>query len=137
MDIKIGDKHIAEKAITEEMIIGFAESTGDKNPVHLDEQYASTTFFKKRIAHGMLAGGLISSVLGNEFPGNGTIYISQTMTFLAPVYINDTIRVEVEVLSFTEKNRIEMRTDCYNQDGVMVVKGTAFVLPPKHHVLMK
>jgi 3-hydroxybutyryl-CoA dehydratase len=137
MNIHIGDKHIAKKVITDEMIVGFAESTGDKNPVHLDEQYAATTFFKKRIAHGMLAGGLISSVMGNEFPGNGTIYISQSLSFLAPVFINDEITIEVEVISFTEKNRIEMRTDCINQDGVAVVRGTAFVLPPKHHVLIR
>ena len=137
MDIRIGDKHVVKRPITEEMIVGFAESTGDKNPIHLDEEYAATTFFKKRIAHGMLAGGLISSVLGNEFPGNGTIYISQSLTFLAPVFIADIITIEVEVMSFTEKNRIEMKTDCYNQEGIMVVRGSAVVLPPKHHVLMR
>ena len=137
MDIRIGDKHVVKRPITEEMIVGFAESTGDKNPIHLDQEYAATTFFKKRIAHGMLAGGLISSVLGNEFPGNGTIYISQSLTFLAPVFIADIITIEVEVMSFTEKNRIEMKTDCYNQEGIMVVRGSAVVLPPKHHVLMR
>ena len=137
MDIRIGDKHVVKRPITEEMIVGFAESTGDKNPIHLDQEYAATSFFKKRIAHGMLAGGLISSVLGNEFPGNGTIYISQSLTFLAPVFIADIITIEVEVMSFTEKNRIEMKTDCYNQEGIMVVRGSAVVLPPKHHVLMR
>lgn len=137
MEIRIGDKVIGKKTITDEMIVGFAESTGDKNPIHLDQEYAATTFFKNRIAHGMLIGGLISSILGNEFPGNGTIYITQTMNFLAPVYINDEITVEIEVMSFLEKNRLEMRTECINQHGVAVLKGKAIVMPPKHHVLIR
>ena len=136
MNIQIGQKHTGKALITNEMILGFANSTGDKNPVHLDQEYAERTFFKNRIAHGMLIGGLISAILGNEFPGNGTIYISQTLSFLAPVFINDMITVEVEVTGFTPKKWVELRTDCIKQDGTMVLRGNAVVIPPKDSVLL-
>ena len=87
--------HSLEFKITNEMILKFADCTGDKNPIHLDSEFAEKTFFKKKIAHGFLVGSLISNVIGNHFPGNGTIYLSQNMKFLLPVFINDIITVEV------------------------------------------
>ena len=86
MEYKIGDLYSKKFQISEDMINGFAKYTGDKNPVHLNEEFASKTIFKTRIAHGFLVGSLISSVLGNDFPGNGTIYLSQSMKFMKPVY---------------------------------------------------
>jgi 3-hydroxybutyryl-CoA dehydratase len=101
-------------------------------PAHIDEVYASNTFFKTRIAHGMLLGGFISTVLGNRLPGNGTIYMKQELEFLAPVHIGDTVTARAEVVEIIQdKNRVLMRTTCVNQDGVTVVDGEALVSPPK------
>jgi 3-hydroxybutyryl-CoA dehydratase len=119
------------KVVTEEMIAHFAEATGDDNPVHLDEEFAETSIFKKRVAHGMLTAGILSGVFGTQFPGQGTIYISQTLKFLRPVFIGDEITVSLEVLEAdTEKNRLKLNTTCLNQDGKKVLVGQAVVMPP-------
>jgi len=108
---------------------GFAKVTGDTNPVHLDEAYAATTRFGRRIAHGMLAVSYISALLGTEFPGPGTIYLSQNVSFLAPVYLGDTITATVTVSKFrAEKGVLTLVTECRNQDGVKVIDGMAVVL---------
>ena len=130
MKIRIGDTYSKSFPVTDEQIRGFAEYTGDKNPIHLDEQYASETLFKHRIAHGFLVGSFISSVLGNDFPGKSTIYLSQSMRFLKPVFIGDTIKVMVEVLEITDKNWLKLKTDCLNQDDALVIIGEAMVIPP-------
>jgi len=127
--ISIGQAHSKNFAITSEMIIGFAKYSGDMNPVHLDDEYASKTIFKRRIAHGFLVGSFISAVLGNEFPGNGTIYLSQTMRFKAPVYIGDSIMVKIEVIDIPKPNRVHLKTTCLNQDGIVVIEGEAVVMP--------
>lgn len=107
----------------------FAKITGDTNPVHLDEAYAATTRFGRRIAHGMLAVSYISALLGTEFPGPGTIYLSQSVSFLAPVYLGDTITATVTVSKFrAEKGVLTLVTQCMNQDGVKVIDGMAVVL---------
>lgn len=107
----------------------FAKITGDTNPVHLDEAYAATTRFGRRIAHGMLAVSYISALLGTEFPGPGTIYLSQNVSFLAPVYLGDTITATVTVSKFrAEKGVLTLVTQCTNQDGVKVIDGMAVVL---------
>jgi len=129
-EIKIGTKFSKSTQVTEEMINGFAKYTGDNNPVHLDEEFASKTMFKKRIAHGFLVGSFISAILGNDFPGNGTIYLSQSMKFRAPVFINDKITVEVEVIDCPKENRATLKTTCVNQENVVVLEGEAFVIPP-------
>jgi len=136
-EIKINQSYSKAFVITEEMINGFAEYTGDKNPVHLDEEFASKTFFKKRIAHGFLVGSFISAVLGNDFPGNGTIYLSQTMSFQRPVYIGDTISVSLQIEEFMEKNRIRLKTVCTNQEGKKVIDGEAVIIPPPTVFLIK
>ena len=118
--------------ITEAMIKGFAEATGDNNPLHLDEAYAKGTIFKTRVAHGMLQAGILSGILGMEFPGIGTIYLSQTLKFTKPVFIQDTISFRLKVLEInTEKNRLRLETVCTNQDGQTVLTGEALVMPPK------
>ena len=130
-ELKIGDSAQISKTITEADIELFAKATGDFNPVHLDQAYAEKTMFKGRIAHGLLSVGLLSTVLGNILPGHGTIYLSQEVKFLAPVRIGDTITARVEVIELIpEKNRVEFRTTCMNQDGKMVVDGVAWAMPP-------
>jgi len=126
-----GQKATLTKIITEADVQAFAEASGDKNPVHLDEAYAQTTRFGKRIAHGMLVAGLISAVLGTELPGPGTIYLGQELSFKAPVYIGDTVTAEIEVATVREGKPIAtLLTNCYNQDGTLVIEGKATVLFP-------
>lgn len=130
--IKTGDQARIQKTITETDIILFAGVSTDQNPAHINEEYAKTTLFKKRIAHGALSSSLVSAVLGMKLPGAGTIYISQFSKFTAPVYIGDTITAIVEAREvITEKNRVVFRTWCENQDGTMVMDGEAVVMPPK------
>ena len=132
-ELKVGDSAEISKTITETDITDFAKVTGDFNPVHLDQAYAEKTIFKGRIAHGLLSVGLLSNVLGNILPGHGTIYLSQEVKFLAPVRIGDTITARVEVMELIpEKNRVKFRTTCINQEGKIVVDGTAWAMPPVH-----
>jgi 3-hydroxybutyryl-CoA dehydratase len=110
----------------------FAAATGDVNPIHFDQSYAERTFFKGRISHGMLCAGFVSAVLANRLPGLGTVYVAQTLKFLSPVRIGDTIKTEVEVLEVdAPRNRVTLRTRCVNQLGVVVLDGEAIVAPPK------
>lgn len=130
--LKIGQNACFTKTVSESDVYLYAGVTGDFNPAHINETYASGTMFKNRIAHGMLMGGFISTVLGTLLPGPGTIYIKQTIEFLAPVAIGDTITAQVEVLDIMkEKKRIRVKTTCTNQAGEMVVDGEAIVSPPR------
>jgi|SRR5215211_471180 len=127
-----GDKASRTTAITDEMIRTFAHLTGDTNPVHLDDSYAAGTRFGRRIAHGMIAAGLISAVLANDLPGPGTVYLSQTLQFKAPVYPGDTITTSVEVKSARpDKPIVTLATVCKNQNDVVVLEGEAVVLAGK------
>jgi len=131
-ELKVGDTAEFTKTVSEADVYLYAGVTGDANPAHIDEVHASKTFFKTRIAHGMLLGGFISTVLGNRLPGNGTIYMKQNLEFLAPVRIGDTVTARAEVLEvIKEENRVRLRTTCLNQEGKMVVDGEALVSPPK------
>jgi 3-hydroxybutyryl-CoA dehydratase len=124
-----GDKASRTTNITDEMIRAFAELTGDSNPVHLDEAYAATTRFGRRIAHGMIAAGLISAALANDLPGPGTVYLSQTLQFKAPVYPGDMITTTVEVKSVRpDKPIVSLSTVCTNQNDKIVLEGEAVVL---------
>jgi len=124
-----GDKASRTTTITDEMIRTFAELTGDSNPVHLDDAYAATTRFGRRIAHGMIAAGIISAALANDLPGPGTVYLSQTLQFKAPVYPGDTITTTVEVKSVRPDNPIaSLSTVCTNQNDKVVLEGEAVVL---------
>ena len=119
------------KTLSETDLYLYAGITGDLNPVHVDEEYAKKTKFKKRIAHGLLTASYICMPLGMYLPGPGTIQISQFLEFLKPVYIGDTITVNLEVTEILEKGRIKIRTLLKNQDGDLVIDGFAIVLPPK------
>ena len=123
-----GDKASRTTTITDEMIRAFADLTGDANPVHLDDAYAAGTRFGRRIAHGMIAAGLISATLANDLPGPGTIYRSQTLQFKAPVFPGDTITTTVEVKSVRpDKPIVTLTTVCINQDNKVVLEGEAVV----------
>ena len=129
-ELSIGQSVEKEFLVTEETGVAFAEVSQDKNPIHLDTEYAEKTRFGKKIAHGMLMGGYISSLIGMELPGEGTIYMKQELTFLRPVYYGDKIRVEITVSELqTEKKRAVLSTNCYNQNGEQVVAGKALVKP--------
>lgn len=131
-EIKIGDSAQINKVITDELVKDFARVSGDFNPVHLDQAYAEKTSFKGKIAHGALSVALLSTVLGNILPGDGTIYLSHEIKFLSPVRIGDTLTVRVEVVELLpERNRAKFRTTCTNQDGTLVVDGFAWTMPPK------
>lgn len=129
--LTIGQQCSYSKTITESDVYLFAGITGDFNPAHLNAEYAKKTAFHERIAHGMLSASLISTILGTELPGKGTIYARQEVKFLSPVHFGDTITVTAEVMKIiSEKNRVVLRTYAVNQDGKIVLDGQATVLPP-------
>lgn len=131
-EIKLGDKSSYTRTITEADVVIFGGVSGDVNPAHFNEEYAKNTMFKGRIAHGMLSSSYISTVLGMQLPGPGTIYLSQNLKFTAPVRFGDTVTATAEVIEMDiEKNRIVLETTCTNQEGKVVVKGNATVMPPK------
>lgn len=131
-ELGVGETAEFAKTISETDIYLYAGITGDFNPAHINVEYAKNTFFKTRIAHGMLAAGLISALLGTKLPGPGTIYLRQSLNFLAPVRIGDTITARVEIIEMlTEKNRVRFKTECVNQDGTAILDGEAVVSPPK------
>lgn len=129
MDLQIGDKFSTERHVTDEVIRKFAEVSGDYNPIHLDEEFAKTTRFGRRIAHGMLSGAFISAVLGNEFRERKIVYLSQTMKFTAPVYIGDTVTATGTITNIRQdKGIVTLETICTNQNGETLVKGEAVVM---------
>ena len=132
MTLRVGDAAEISKTVTDEDVRTFAELTGDRNPVHLDDEYAAGTRFGRRIAHGMLGASLISAVLANELPGRGTVYLSQTLRFTAPVFPGDTVTARVTVRQVREdKPVVTLETVCTNQRGERVVEGEAVVLAPR------
>ena len=129
MDLKIGDKFSTSKQITDAVVRAFAELSGDYNPIHLDEEFAAKTQFKKRIAHGMISGALISAVLGYELKDRKIVYLSQTLKFTAPVFIDDTVTATATVTNVREdKHIVIVETICTNQNNEMVVKGEAAIM---------
>jgi len=129
VNLKVGDTASLTKTITDTDIRAFAELSGDRNPIHLDDEYAATTRFGRRIAHGMLAASLISTVLGTELPGIGTVYLSQNSQFVAPVYPGDTVTARVTVRTIRDdKPIVTLETICENQRGETIIRGEAIVL---------
>ena len=129
-DLEIGMIRDLSKVVTDEDIEMFAQVSTDRNPVHLDDDYARDTIFQGRIAHGMLTAGLISAVIGEQLPGHGTVYLSQSLKFMAPVRPGDRVTAEVEVLDIEHsRRRVQLGTRCL-VDGKPVLKGEATVLAP-------
>lgn len=128
MGFQVGDTRTVTVTITDQMVRGFAEISGDRNPIHLDEEYAKTTRFGRRIAHGMLAGAIISRALAMEL-GDGGIYLSQTLKFLVPIYIDDVITVDLKVLQLRHEKGIgTVETLVKKQTGELCVKGEAIIM---------
>lgn len=129
-DLEVGMMRHITKEITDRDIELFAEVSTDRNPVHLDDDYAQDTIFGGRIAHGMLTAGLVSAVIGEQLPGHGTIYMGQNLKFLAPVRPGDVVRAEVTVMEIDHsKRRVTLKTECL-VEGKPVLKGEATVLAP-------
>jgi 3-hydroxybutyryl-CoA dehydratase len=129
MRFKAGDSAEITKTIDQSDIDAFANLTGDHNPVHVDEEFAKTTRFGRRIAHGMVTASLISAVLANKLPGEGSVYLGQTLRFVAPVFAGDEITARVVVTDVREnKPIVKLETICLNQRGEVVVRGEATVL---------
>ena len=128
MTFKVGDSAEITRTIEQTDIDAFAELTGDHNPVHVDEEFAKSTRFGRRIAHGMLTASLISSVLANKLPGEGSVYLGQTLQFVAPVFPGDEVTARVTVKQIREdKPILKLETICMNQRNEIVIRGEATV----------
>jgi 3-hydroxybutyryl-CoA dehydratase len=126
-----GDEYKFERYISAEDVKRFAEVVGDLNPIHLDAEFAEKSFFKKRIVHGAFLAGLISKVLGMDFPGQGTVYISQNSIFKRPVYVDTTVSVEVKITEvLAEKRRLVLDTNILNSEGKVCLAGSATIWLP-------
>lgn len=131
-EMQVGDSASFTKTVSEHDVYTYAGVSGDFNPAHVNEVEAQKGMFGKRIAHGMLSAGFISTVLGTQLPGPGTIYMGQELRFTRPVFFGDTITATVTVAELIpEKNRAILDTVCTNQNGEVVIKGKATVMPPK------
>lgn len=131
-EMQVGDSASFTKTVSEHDVYTYAGVSGDFNPAHVNEVEAQKGMFGKRIAHGMLSAGFISTVLGTQLPGPGTIYMGQELRFTRPVFFGDTITATVTVVELIpEKNRAILDTVCTNQNGEVVIKGKATVMPPK------
>ena len=130
-DLKVGQEAILSKTITEADIANFSGVTGDNNPVHISDDFASKTIFKKRVAHGFFTASLISTLIATKLPGPGSIYISQTLKFLAPAYIGDNILTRVIIQKIDkEKRRVNLLTECFISDK-KILTGEAEILVDK------
>ncbi len=128
---EVGQLARIERTFSSTEVVDFAELSGDRNPVHLDEAFAATTRFGGRIVHGMLVASLFSTLLGTELPGDGTIYLGQTLKFRAPVRLGDTVIATVTIIALRpDKPLATLRTEAHLADGTLVVEGEATVLLP-------
>jgi acyl dehydratase len=129
--LEVGQTASYTRTVEEREVQLFAELSGDRNPVHLDAEYAAKTMFKERIAHGMYTGALISAAVACELPGPGTIYLGQRMTFQKPVKLGDTLTVRLEILEKLPKFKVRIATRVFNQRDELVVDGEAEILAPR------
>lgn len=128
--LTIGDRGSFSKTITEQDVFAFADASGDFNPLHIDEEYARHTVFGRRVAHGILTAAIISTVLGSEIPGLGTIFTQLEIRFLKPVFFGDRITATATVTEIINPKRVRLMVACTNQDGIDVAIGNAVVIPP-------
>ena len=126
--LKVGDKALLSKAFTEEEVFRFANISSDKNPIHLDKAFGESSIFGQRIVHGMLVASLFSGLIGMELPGKGSIYLGQSLTFKAPVAIDEEVTASVEILNIREDQPIiPFHTVCINSAGTVAIEGEAVV----------
>ena len=126
-DFFIGQDIVEEKLFTEDQVRRFAELSGDRNPLHMDERYAGRSRFRGRIVHGILVAGVISKIIGTQLPGEGSIYLEQNIQFRKPVYIDEKIIVKVKITGIAN-NIVTLETNAYKEDESLAVKGTAKIL---------
>ena len=127
-ELNIGDGFEETRVVDSQSVLDFAAVSGDNNPLHIDEEFAAGTLFKKRIAHGMLLVSYISAILGMKFPGRGTIYMQQEIKFMRPVFVGDSVKIRVEVAEkYPEKNRVKLTTTVFTHEGKEAVIGAALV----------
>ncbi len=127
-NLKVGDNASVCKIFTDEDVLDFSNLSLDKNPIHLDQSFAEKSIFNKKIVHGMLVASLFSGLLGVELPGEGSIYLGQSLSFTAPIYIGDEVTATVEVIKIRpDKPIVTLRTFCVNSDGLVVIEGEAVV----------
>lgn len=139
-ELRIGQTVEKTTAITSELIAEFARLTDDTNQVHLDDGYAASTFFGRRVAHGMISASLIAALIGSELPGAGSIYLSQNLEFKGPVYPGDEVTVRLEIFELIDDSKkVGLKTTVKNQNDKLVLDGTAWVLlrPPRPSVRKK
>lgn len=129
--LAVGDSGVFTKTIRESDVFAFADASGDFNPLHIDEEYAKRTQFGRRIAHGILTAGIISTVLGGVIPGVGTIFVELHTRFLKPVYFGDTLTARATVMEIVNPKRVRMLVACVNQEHLDVAVGHAVVVPPR------
>lgn len=129
--LEINDSGCYTRTITERDINAFADASGDYSPLHMDEAFARTSVFGQRVAHGMLTASIISTVLGGEIPGLGTIFCELQIKFFKPVFIHDTITATATVTEFINHQRVRLMVACVNQKGEDVALGNAIVIPPR------
>ena len=125
MDISIGQKVRKQRVFTRDVVQRYAELSGDFNPVHFDEDYARNTIFKKPIVHGPLVLTLVTTMFANDLPGPGSVYLSHDVQYIYPVYHDDIVTAELEVVNINEKAHIFISTVCTNQNGQIVMNGIA------------
>ena len=126
--IRVGDKASLSKVFAEEDVIRYSEISADTNPIHLDESYAASTVFGNRIVHGMLVASMFSALIGVELPGQGSIYLGQSLNFKAPVFVGDQVTASVEIVGIREdKPIVTLRTICVNNEGQVLIEGEAVV----------
>lgn len=131
-ELNIGDHAEFSKTISETDSYLYAGITGDFNPIHVNKPYSQKSIYGERIAHGFLTAGFISTVIGIELPDPVTVYLKQSMTFLRPVMIDETITATVTVMEKNvEKNRVILKTECFNEKEELVLTGEAVVMPPQ------
>lgn len=131
MGLAVGDQFSFEHGFSAEDVASYAAITGDNNPIHVDADYAANTRFGRCIVHGLLVTGLFSRALGLHFPGSGTVYVSQQVQFLAPVFVAERVRVTLSVVELLEKGRVRIATGVARLDGTACVDGIAVIIQPR------
>ncbi|WP_211097011.1 MaoC family dehydratase [Neolewinella litorea] len=131
MTYQIGKETVFSRVFTEEDVYSFAQLSGDNNPVHLDADYAAGSIFKRRIVHGFFVASTFSKIFGTIFPGKGSIYLSQTLKFIAPVYLNEEVSTKTTLIEFDSlKRRGIFKTECFNEKSELVLTGEAKIIFP-------
>jgi 3-hydroxybutyryl-CoA dehydratase len=130
-ELKVGDMASASKIFTDQDVLVFSNLSLDKNPIHLDQSYAENSIFGQRVVHGMLVASLFSGLLGMKLPGEGSIYLGQSLSFTAPIFIGEKVTATVEIIKIRpDKPIVTLRTFCENSEGSVVIEGEAVVKVP-------